>query len=373
MKKVLIFSLAYYPHVGGAEVAIKEITDRISDIEFHMVTMRFSSHDPAEEKVGAIHVHRVGLGSSYLAKILFIPRAALVARTLHAKERFGGAWAMMSYMLLPLVLMRLMGASIPYAVTLQEGDTYEHMFARLRILPFMPFLRSGFAHATAVSALSTFLAQWAKGMGYKGSVEVVPNGADIQKFTPPEGWASGTKIAHQGTVLITSSRLVHKNAVDDIIRALPLVPEVTLKVAGVGQDEQMLKALAQELGVSERIEWLGYVGHNTLPALLWAADIYIRPSRSEGFGASFPEAMAAGLPVITTQEGGLKDYITSDVAWPVKKDSPKEIAMQIKAILSNLEATKEVTERARTMVAGKYDWSLIARDMREKVFSRLFV
>jgi hypothetical protein len=49
MKKVLIFSLAYFPkHVGGAEVAIKEITDRISDIEFHMVTNRFDSTLPKE-------------------------------------------------------------------------------------------------------------------------------------------------------------------------------------------------------------------------------------------------------------------------------------------------------------------------------------
>ena len=40
VKKVLIFSLAYYPHVGGAEIAVKELTDRLPDMEFHMVTMR---------------------------------------------------------------------------------------------------------------------------------------------------------------------------------------------------------------------------------------------------------------------------------------------------------------------------------------------
>ncbi len=368
MKKVLIFSLAYYPRVGGAEVAIKEITDRIApeDIEFHMITMRFSKSDAKEEKVGNVIVHRIGSGSGYLSKILFIPRAAAAAFVLHKKEKFRGAWAMMSYMALPLVLMRMVGTKIPYAITLQEGDTFGHMFERVRIILFVPFLRSGFTHARVVSALSTFLAEWAKAMGYRGQVEVVPNGADIQKFT-------GTKIAHEGTVLITSSRLVHKNAVDDIIRALPLVPDATLQIAGVGPDEAMLKNLAHKLGVSERIHWLGYVSHDKLPALLWAADIYIRPSRSEGFGASFPEAMAAGLPVITTQEGGLKDYITAEVAWPVQKDSPEQIAQQIKAILSNPERSKEVITNAQAMAQAKYSWSLIAPDMREKVFSRLFV
>jgi len=63
-KKILIFSLAYYPkHVGGAEVALKEITDRIdpAHIEFHMVTNRFDSTLPKTEKVGNVLVHRIGI------------------------------------------------------------------------------------------------------------------------------------------------------------------------------------------------------------------------------------------------------------------------------------------------------------------------
>ena len=52
MKRILIFSLAYYPHVGGAEVAIKEITDRIGDIEWHLLTLRFDAQESAEEKIG---------------------------------------------------------------------------------------------------------------------------------------------------------------------------------------------------------------------------------------------------------------------------------------------------------------------------------
>ena len=58
MKKILIFSLAYYPRVGGAEVAVKEITDRLPDIEWHMLTMRFSAADAAEERLGNVMVHR---------------------------------------------------------------------------------------------------------------------------------------------------------------------------------------------------------------------------------------------------------------------------------------------------------------------------
>ena len=63
VKKILIFSLAYYPRfVGGAEVAIKEITDRIDPkgVAFHMVTLRFDSNLPKTEKIGNVAIHRVG-------------------------------------------------------------------------------------------------------------------------------------------------------------------------------------------------------------------------------------------------------------------------------------------------------------------------
>jgi len=62
-KKILIFSLAYYPkHIGGAEVAIKEITDRLSpeDYEFHLVCNRYDSTLPKKEKIGGVMVYRIG-------------------------------------------------------------------------------------------------------------------------------------------------------------------------------------------------------------------------------------------------------------------------------------------------------------------------
>lgn len=362
MKKVLIFSLAYYPRVGGAEVAIKEITDRVLDIEFHMITMRFSAADAGREKVGNVLVHRIGGGSSYLSKILFIPRAVLAARRLHRAEAFDAAWAMMSYMAIPLVFMRL-----PYVLTLQEGDTYGHMFARLRILPFLPLINRGFRNATVVQAISAYLGGWARTRGFKGPLEIIPNGVDVKKF-------SGEKTPHSGIVLITASRLVHKNAVDDIIRALAgLPPYVRLVVAGSGPDEIKLKKLAKKLNIESRVTFLGYVPHDGLPGHLHASDIFIRPSRSEGMGNSFIEAMAAGLPVVATQEGGLKDFISSDTAWVVDKNNPGQIALQIKDILGNPERVKRVTDNARRLVVEKYDWSLVARDMRDNVFARLFI
>jgi glycosyltransferase involved in cell wall biosynthesis len=117
-----------------------------------------------------------------------------------------------------------------------------------------------------------------------------------------------------------------------------------------------------------------------MPLVLQACDIFIRPSRSEGMGNSFVEAMAAGLPVIATQEGGISDFLfdakknpdKSTTGWAVDRDSPEQIADAVKDIIANPEKVARVVATAKKMAFEKYDWDIIARDMREKVFARLF-
>jgi len=97
-------------------------------------------------------------------------------------------------------------------------------------------------------------------------------------------------------------------------------------------------------------------------------------------GASFVEAMAAGLPVIATQEGGIADFLFDEkrnpdkpvTGWAVQKDSPEHIASAVKTIMSHPEKVRAVVVTAQTMVREKYDWALIAQDMRTRVFERLW-
>ena len=240
--------------------------------------------------------------------------------------------------------------------------------------PLWPLFVQGFRRADMVQPLSTFLADWARKMGYKGPIEIIPNGADLVRF-------AGDPIPHDGTVLITTSRLVHKNAVDDVIRALKHIPSsVRFKILGTGPDESMLRALARSEGIQDRVEFMGHVDHKDMPQHLRAADIFIRPSRSEGQGSSFIEAMAASLPVIATQEGGISDFLfdaernpdKESTGWAVDKDSPEQIAQAVREILTHSEETKCVVATAKTMVEGRYSWEMVVRDMQEKVFSRVF-
>ncbi len=399
MKRVLIFSLAYYPtFVGGAEVAIKEITDRIIDIEFHMITQRFDSTQPAEEKIGNVRVYRIGFGKKaataaetyslvfYISKILFIPLATWTAFRLHRRLQFDGAWAMMSYMLFPLVLLRFSGVRIPYALTLQEGDPFDHTYKRWYIYALSPLLRIGFHNAAVVQSISTFLSRWAVPFGFNGPREVIPNAVDTQAFaaavTAEELIRVRSSIGKRDREvwLIHTGRLVHKNALDDIIRALALLSaHIHLFLLGDGPEKSALERLAQERGVSKRVHVHTYVPLKNILIFLKACDIFIRPSRSEGMGNSFVEAMAAGLPVIATQEGGISDFLFDErrnpdkptTGWAVDKNSPEHIAEAVKDIIMRPEKVKEVVATAQSMVIKKYDWNIIARDMREKVFGRI--
>jgi glycosyltransferase involved in cell wall biosynthesis len=368
MKKILIFSLAYFPHVGGAEVAIKEITDRIPDIEFHILTLNFGG-EVKEEQIGNVIVHRLGNGASYLSKILFIPRAASAARSMHQALHFDGFWAMMSYMLFPVVLLRFTGVRMPYLLTLQEGDPWEHMFSRWFILPFRSLLSTGFKNASEVQAISTYLGGWATQMGFTKNVTIIPNGVDLTRFID----AAHPAFVVAGTVnLITASRLVHKNALDEVIRALVLLPQnIQFVIYGGGSDEEELRTLSGDLGVSDRVLFKGYISHDELPRAFSTAHIFIRPSRTEGMGNAFIEAMAVGLPVIATQEGGIADFLFDEkrnpgkpaTGWAVDVDSPEQIALAVKDIITNPEKVTRIRDNALNLVREKYDWNLVAQNM----------
>ena len=380
-KKILIFSLAYYPrHVSGAEAAIKEITDRIdpSDIEFHMVTLRFDAADAASERVGRVSVHRVGSGS-YLGKVLFPLSAALKARALHQTLRFDALWAMMTYMLLPTMLAKMLGVRVPHILTLQDGDPYEKVFGRLRVKPFLPLIDRGFRTAGVVQAISRYLAGWPARRGSGAPVELVYNGANPRDLADavPEAEVEGVRRAlgkKEGDIfLVNTSRLVHQKGNDTTIRALPLLPpHVKLALVGGGEDEAMLRNLARELGVENRVIFIGQVDRRAVSAYRRACDIFVAPSRSEGLGNAFLSALASRLPLVTSGVGGIADYaVEGETAWLVPADDPASLAEKIKEVIGNPQKARALSQRARAMVEERYDWDKIVRHMRQRVFAKV--
>lgn len=385
MKKILIFSLTYYPlEVGGAEIAVKEITDRIPDIEFHMLTLRFDRTLPREERIGNIVVHRIGWGDSRPSKFFFQFFAALAAARLHRHGHFDATWALMAHATgVPAALFKLFYPRVPMLLTLQEGDPLPYI--ERTMLPVWPLFSRAFTHADAVQAISTFLADWARRRGARGLVEVIGNGVDTARFSRVHPSAA-VSIARQSfgarhgdTLLVTTSRLTPKNAIDDIIRGLARMPLNTrFIVFGTGPSDAALRALATALGVASRVRFMGHLPHVDLPEALAACDIFIRPSRSEGMGNSFIEAMAAGLPVIATQEGGISDFLfdakrnpgQGTTGWAVDKDSPEQIVQTVEDILAHPEQVERVRANAKKLVIERYDWDLVALQI-QGLFDRI--
>lgn len=399
MKRILFFSLTYHPFIGGAEVAIKEVTDRISpeDYAFDMITLRFDSALPKFERVGNIDIFRIGFTRPsatmidmkkfplVLNKYLYPFLALAAAIVLHRRKPYDAiATIMTGYASFAALFFKFLFPKIPYILRADDGDPIDYLKNRVGVL--YPLFKRVFTKADFAITTSSYLERFVRSMGYRGPLVVVPNGVDSahfsQQYAPEELDVLKKKLGkREGEIyLITTSRLVKKNASDDVIRALPLLPaRVSFLIFGTGPDEEMLRALTEKLGVGNRVRFMGQIGHAEMPKYLKASDIYIRPSLSEGFGIVFVEAMAAGLPVIATQEGGIADFLFDakrnpdkpTTGWAVDKDSPEQIAEAVKDILANPEQVARVKANAKKLVIEKYDWNLIASQM-QSVFARVF-
>ncbi len=371
-KRILIYSTAYYPFVGGAEIAIKEITDRLKDFEFVMITALFDKKFPKVEKIGNIEVHRLSciLSSSKLVKIKLAIKGYRLGLKLHQEKPFDIVWAMMASYGGFAASKFKEKTNVKYLLTLQEGDPIEEILNKIR------FNRNSFNKiftlANGLQSISNYLHEWGIRMGFQGNRnEVVPNGVDIERFTHEyteeeiNYLRSSFGFKDNAKIVVTASRLVKKNGIADVIEAIKKLPEeYCFLICGTGDLENELKELGKELG--KRINFLGFKSHDKLPLIYKASDIFIRPSLTEGLGNSFLEAMASGLPTIGTLVGGIPDFLkdmeTGIVCQPQNVDSIAR-AIKMAGDLSNEEKNK-LHENSMKLINNKYNWQYISERMK---------
>ena len=354
--RIAIFSTAYLPLMGGAEVAIREITDRVTDFEFELICARLRSGLATTETIGRVRVHRVGFGTTfdkYLLPFLGPMKALSIKPDLiwSMQASFGGFAALFYSWLRP---------KTRFLLTLQEGDPFERYAKRAG--PFNFLHKKIFRRADSVQAISTFLGDWALNMGFEGKPITIPNGVDVSRFATQGLRASDGKVR-----VISVSRLSHKNGLDLLIRALSLLPEnVVLTLVGDGEDKDKLVAIANELSISTRVSFVGQKNHVEVVELFKQSDIFCRPSRTEGLGNSFLEAMAAGLPTVGTPVGGIPDFLNAQTGWLCEPENPESIAQTIgRVIATPKEEVIAITQRAANLVREKYNWNSIGHEMGE--------
>ncbi len=396
--RILILSSSYLPLIGGSELAIKNITDRLPDFEFDLITGRLNKNTPKYEKVGNVTVFRVGGtlgGAKFLLPKVFLPLAIfLKARKLtktnqyiaihafQASSAAGGAWLLKYFY--PHTRTsesevpkgnRSFGVGVypklPFIITLQEGKNLEQQGFLINF--FRGLILKKADRATAISRyLKNYIFQIAPNL----KTEVIPNGVDIEHFSKEFSYGEMTALENKlgvmpdDKVIISVSRLVPKNGVDLLIRATAVLKQRSsdsyrLLLVGDGEQREELKRLVVELGVDDRIIFAGSVNNEDLPLYLKISDVFVRPSRSEGLGSAFLEAMVAGVPIIGTKVGGIPDFLEDRKTGLFCALEPADIAFKISLILENAKLKDEIVKNARELVIERYDWDNIADKFRK--------
>ena len=172
-------------------------------------------------------------------------------------------------------------------------------------------------------------------------------------------------------LLLTVSRLVPKKGIDRTIEAVARLslefPGLYYMVAGNGNREERLRlqSLAQRLGVSDRVHFLGRVPDDELPFVYAACDIYVMPTRMdlrkgdvEGYGIAYVEASSQGKPVIGPNIGGACDAILDGVTgYCIDPNNVDELVARLRDLIRNPELMKEMGMAGRKFAMRPTDWS----------------
>ena len=188
---------------------------------------------------------------------------------------------------------------------------------------------------------------------------VVPLGVDVKRFASPQpARVQAIRQRYPGPLLLFVGRLRYYKGLEYLIRAMRRV-EATLLIVGTGPEAARLGAMSYDLGLADRVHFLGDVGDDRLPAYYQAADIFVLPSshRSEAFGIVLLEAMAAGTPLISTELGTGTSWVNQDgvtglVAPPRDADA---LARAINKLLADDAMREEMGARAQERAWAEFD------------------
>ncbi len=377
-RRIVIFSTAYAPFIGGAEIAVKEITDRLSDCTFDLFTARLDKHLPAKEKMGNVMVYRLGIGVPFIDKLWLAFFGHRTALRHHQEKKYDVVWSIMaSYAGLAGLFFKKRCNEIQFLLTLQEGDSQKHIYSRALFI--WPWFKKIFEQADQIQAISHYLADWAKRMGGICPITVVPNGVDLSIFSrrsdierkqQTEWLRKILAVPDETRFIISVSRLEKKNGLDDLVNALCDLPKnIRLLILGDGSERAHLKHSVQQLSLERRIHFLGSIPYQELPQYLAGSEIFCRPSLSEGLGNAFLEAMAVGTPVIGTRVGGIPDFLFDEqTGLFCEPHNPVSIATAVKRLLSDNELRAMVTESAYNLVHERYSWDRVTEDIKKVLF-----
>jgi glycosyltransferase involved in cell wall biosynthesis len=293
------------------------------------------------------------LGMTLAPFLLYAAAASTLGRLLRSGHRFDLIDA--HYFYPDGVAAVLLGRRFGLPVSITGRGTDLNLIARYAVPRRM--INWAAERAACLITVSQALKQVLVEIGVEAKrVHVLRNGVDLGLFRPGDRETARRRLGVSPPVVASIGHLIPRKGHDLVIRALAELPEATLVIAGEGPDGPALRALAGNLGVSERVRFLGQVAHERMAEIYGAADVLVLASDREGWPNVLLEAMACGTPVAASDLWGMPEIVTSPAAGRlIPERTPGAVARTLRALID------DPPERAQTRAhAEGFAWDEVA-------------
>jgi colanic acid/amylovoran biosynthesis glycosyltransferase len=229
-------------------------------------------------------------------------------------------------------------------------------------------LRAKVADAAAVVCTSDFARSQVASLADPGDLEKIVTarcGIDVERFAP-DGRAAPAPLQDGPLEVLCVAALSRRKGHRVLLEAIRDLPGVRVTLAGDGVERAALEALAAELGVADRVRFLGAVAHDRVPALYAKADVFCLPSFAEGLPTVLMEAMACELPVVATNVMGTAELVEHGVSGYVLPPArPDRIAGALRELAADAERRERMGAAGRERVARDYESGAASKRLRD--------
>ena len=364
--KILIINSEYPPIGGGAGNASAHIAARFAHMghEIAVVTSRFGKLPHLEQRQN-LTLHRIPClrqkqdRSNPFEQLVFLISASIW--TLGMVPRFKPN-ATLAFFGVPSgaiawLLKRVFG--IPYIVSLRGGDVpgfRPYDFQRYHKI-LSPFLHLIWKDASAVVANSNGLRALANVFDARFEIPIIPNGVNLQEYAAEvRAWSPPR--------LLSVGRLVHQKGLDLAMHALAELKDLEWEwcIAGDGPQINVLRSLANELGIQDRITFPGWRSHAELVECYKGSNLFLFPSRHEGMPNVVLEAMASGLPVVASRIAGNEELVLDgETGLLFPSEDVESLCVALRKLLVDNSQRQKMGNASRRRVEALYSWENTAQ------------
>lgn len=367
-RRILLINYEYPPVGGGGGNNTRHIARALAHLGHVPFVLTAACGDlPRHEVTDGVTIVRIPALRRRPDRATVPEMVAFMLAAMRVAPRYAREWkidAAIAYFGLPSgpVGWRLKRArGVPYVIYMQGGDVPGFIYPRLGFYHALTggLLRYLWRDAYTVAGLCRDLCARAGRHAPGQDFRIMHPGADVRGIAAKTDYASRDAVE-----LLFVGRLVRQKGLDILFEALAAIdPALTwhLTLVGDGPERANLLDQAQHLGLTPRIALRGWVKKDELAAIYRAGDVFVLPSRDEGFANVLLEAMAAGLPIMGTYVSGTDDaVIDGETGYIVQPGDIPALTAALTKLLSDASLRERMGRAARARAEAHFDWRKLA-------------